>query len=174
MPRTDPVTGCQVLTMPEFWQSEAEREGKGREPWELEAEMYQDLADDEERCRQDMLNDTKAAYKNLLDYWNLCREDIDWDELDPLSPWREEGKVDFFILYKPRRVIEVLHAELDTGFKETSGRIVSRVLFSGGRVKIVSFGFWSFSGDMIDPPDADESVDILPDDWEPENDDDES
>lgn len=173
MPRIDPVTGCEVMTQAEFWQSEAEHEGLGREPWELREDMYREMEEDEERCRQEMLSDTKAAYKNLIDYWRLCREDVDWSAEDPLADYMNDRE-DFFVTYKPRRVIEVVHAELDSGFKETSGRIVSRVLFSGGRVKLVSFSFWSFSGDMIDPPDYDENVDVLPDDWEPESCEDES
>lgn len=170
MPRTDPITGCQVMTMGEFWQSEAEHEGKGREPFELMADFFQELADDEEHCRQQMLQDTQGAYHNLLRYWNELREDIDWDELDPLGDWRTEGTVDFFVLYKPRRVIEVVHADLKCSFKETTARVVCRVLFSGGRIKLVSHEVYSFSGDFYEPPWGEDNVKVLPDDWEPEDD----
>jgi len=157
------------MTHAEFWQSEAEHEGQGREPWELMSDFYQELEDDTERCRQEMLRDTEEAYQTILKYWMFCREDIDWTETDPFCDWREGDETDFFILYKPRRVIEVLHAELRQNFRDTSYAIVARVLFSGGRIRLVRHSGWYDYGTMLDPPDSEEEVAILSDDWEPED-----
>ena len=173
MPRTDPITGCQVMTQAEFWVSEAKHEGKGREPWELQSEMFQEMADDEERTRQKMLEDTEGAYRDLIRYWNDIRE----DQVSAMKEWGTPvpvqlmlDKTDEFGWYKPRRVIEIVHADYSGGFNQTSGRVVMRVLFSGGRIRLVSHDYWSSSGSFYEPPDGEDNVMVLPDNWTPEDD----
>jgi hypothetical protein len=154
------------MTNAEFWASEAEHEGKGRSAGELQSEFFLELAEDEERTRQQMEKDTEGAHHSLVLYWNTLREDADWTDEDPLRDVRLDEE-DFFVQYKPRRVIEILHTELSSTFKETEIHIVMRVLFSGGRIKTVSHSSYTFSGDFYEPPWGEDNVEVLPDDWKP-------
>ena len=71
MPRIDPITGCSVMTFPEFIHGEAEREGK--EPHEIMDEIYQSIEDDNEKMRQEYRKDAlkylQEEAKNLLECW---------------------------------------------------------------------------------------------------------
>lgn len=60
MPRKDPVTGCMVMTMPEFLNAEAEREGKGRTGADILSDIYAEI-DADSRREEDRMRDPKEA-----------------------------------------------------------------------------------------------------------------
>jgi len=88
MPRVDAITGCTVMTMGEFWQGEAAREGKGRAPADLMHEMYAEI-DDSDAKEAARLRDPGTALA-------LLREKIaEWNEVDPdFTPYPLPVKVE--------------------------------------------------------------------------------
>ena len=60
MPKIDPITGCTVMTIPEFWAAEAQSEGQGRSG----ADLAQDFA-------MEMEENGKNYYENLAKAANL-------------------------------------------------------------------------------------------------------
>ena len=138
MPRRDPITGCEVMTLGEFWADEAEREGQGRSGGELAAEFYDDLNAEMERQKNIIrtdLEETRTILQTAIKEWN---------EADP-----EAEPVPEIV-----RVLEVLEVMLKV--KELD--ITAKCLTTDGRTIKVRLTEWREPGSFYSPPDYDVNI----------------
>ena len=137
MPKKDPVTGCTVMTMGEFFQSEADREGKGRSGAEVMSDMFDEIEqsyrDEEKRWR-----DNPA---DLLEH--LQKEVQDFNSADPDEPQ----------LPVPTTIVEILEVKVDGSFR--TSKFMARVCCTKPDVStgILNFSSCQYSGSMAEPPD---------------------
>lgn len=141
MPRKDPMTGCTVMTTGEFWAKEAEAEGKGREPWELMNDFWQELEADSERCRQQML---KPAYA----FETIRREMI---EINGCVAEEDQYRFDLV------RVVRVIDADMSQNLRSSSEGFTAVVDTTDGR-KLCHFWSSHSSGSYWEPPDYDSEL----------------
>lgn len=144
MPKKDPITGCTVMTTGEFFQSEAEREGKGRSGGELMSEMFNEIADsyeEEEKRWKENLPDTLAFLQKEIDEYN------DFDP-DP----------DFPPVAKPISIEEVLDVQVGGSFRTTTLLIKARCKKEDGSEGTIVYNSWHSSGSYYEPPDGDISI----------------
>jgi hypothetical protein len=148
MPRTDPITGCQVLTTGEFFAAEAKREGKGRQGYELMAEMMDDMQAEFARASVELKDDPETILKELRAYY--VPEDDSWD-------WPEGEEPEWV----PESIVEVEEAEVDGSFKGSSWMAVVKALCSDGEVRRLKVVYSQFYGDFYEPPSDDINVEVL-------------
>lgn len=146
MPTKDPITGCMVLTQAEFWQGEAEREGKGREPWELQAEMYEEMDADNERCSEEMRNDSEGALKVIKEY-------LDADA--------ETCEDDFGFTSANITGIEIEDAKYSGGFGGCSREIRAKLALVDGSTRTVEWGEDVSHATRLEPGDYDVSMAVV-------------
>lgn len=153
MPKIDPITGCTVMTMGEFWASEAEREGVGRCGADLAQEFYEDMAA-EEQAEEDRLKDPERAKEEFNREIQVTRESgqetLDWlkgrgEEPDP-------GEVAMANFPLVERVLEVQEAAYSGGFKGSRLKLIARCERSGGVEDVLELDMEYFSGDFYEPP----------------------
>jgi len=148
MPKTDPVTGCQVMTQAEFWVGEADREGKGRCAGELIEDFWDEWQAEEEK-EVDRLKDPEHAFDILKSTIN------DWIEYDP--DFVEEAAIPI-----PTEVVRVLNAEF--GATISSNKTVVKVIAKAedGELYVYDVWFAYWSGTMMDPPEEDSDISWIP------------
>ena len=149
MPKTDPVTGCSVLTLGEFWQREAEHEGKGRDPWELENEFFDQLELDNQKIRKELLDRDRA----LDTIKRMLTENTD-DERDIRMSYG-------FTASDIVECIDVLDSDANQSFRDFSNEFVARVSLRDGSARDVKYSAWHSYGSRLDPPDFDESLTVV-------------
>lgn len=139
MPKIDPHTGCEVMTTPEFWASEARSEGLGRSGAELQSDFMDELADDlraeESRLREGALGTLQEAVR-------------EWNEADP-----EESPIPL-----PEVILDVLEAHVRASFRSSGFSLKARVRATGGLVGVLSVTSESFAGSWAEPPDYEINV----------------
>lgn len=141
MPKKDPVTGCQVLTTAEFFQLEAELEGKGRTGADLQREFLEDqeteIAREAERYRD-------PAF--LLEY--LCAGINEWNDLADLGA----------TVPQPLEILEVLESHVHFGFREGRVKLRVRARCEDGTEGILHFESREDAGSYLDPPDSEMNI----------------
>jgi len=164
MPRTDPITGCSVMTFPEFIHGEAEREGK--EPHEIMDEIVQSIEDDNEKMRQEYrtnaLKYIQDEAKELLHGWT---EDAKHNgQVDKFN--RFDFKTDQYIhetrVYdagprppQPIAVIEVVDVDFKQTFRSSGSKIVAKCAADDGKEYTYTLTRSDWSGSFYEPPDCD-------------------
>jgi|SRR5579885_1021169 len=146
MPRKDPITGCNVLTMGEFLSQEAEREGKGRTGGDILSDMMEEVGKEEEaRCAQ-LRTPTEAM--------RLLNEGIkESDEADP----------EYAFGYKVVGVLKVWAASASFGMRQSSEGFRAQCKCDDGKERTLSFTTWHSSGSFYEPPDGETTVqEVLP------------
>jgi hypothetical protein len=144
MPRKDPITGCTVMTLGDFWSSEAKHEGKGRSAGELAEEFHDEMEADRKAC-EDRYRDPEYALKVLksaVERWNSYEPDA-----TPLPV--------------PVEVIEVIEVELGQGFRESILHLRARARYAGDETlveDIIELNDSHTSGSFYEPPDGDMNV----------------
>lgn len=157
MPRTDPISGCQVMTFPEFLQAEADREGK--EPGDIMQEIVQTFDDDNEIMRKNFRDHGNALSILQMDADELCQQ---WKE----DRDRAADQGDFFsdpLPARPVEIIAVLTAEHHQGFGGSSGGFTARVKCDDSKECYAVYGFFSDNGDRMNPPDGGSEIDYYTD-----------
>ena len=76
MPRKDPVTGCMVMTMPEFLADEAKREGKGRSGGDILGDIMQEMAQADEEQAKRIESDPEGTWLEICELCNLSSVDV--------------------------------------------------------------------------------------------------
>ncbi len=147
MPKIDPITGCTVMTTGEFWKGEAEREGKGREPWELEQEMYNQL-DSDMRTEEERIRGDKAGALKLIQKY--LSEDPD----DSLSSFG-------FSAEDIEEVLEIDSANVRGGFRESGASFQARVLLKDQTTRTLEYSEWHSSGSFYSPPDEETTLKLV-------------
>jgi hypothetical protein len=141
MPKIDPVTGCAVMTMSEFWRSEAQAEGLGRDGADVADEFYADL-DKENEHEAERMRDPVEALRVLKAY----------DDQEEPAHRLGGGIVSL------RRV---LCAGSGLRVNASEGSIVAEVECADGSARFVRWSFSSWGGSRLDPPEYDESLDEI-------------
>jgi hypothetical protein len=139
MPRKDPHTGCTVMTMGEFFNAEAEREGKGRSGAEVMSDMFDEIDQsfrDEEKRWRDNPNDLLEHLQTAIKEYNEADAEA---EQYPL----------------PTSIAEVLELKVDGSFRTSKFHVRARCTKEDGTVGILSFSSCQYSGSMSEPPDYD-------------------
>ncbi len=163
MPRIDPITGCSVMTFPEFIHGEAEREGK--EPHEIMDEIFGAIEDDNETMRQEMranaLKHLQEEAKNILDCWtDDCKHNGQVDEFNrhdfKTGEWIQEKRV-----YdagprppQPIELIEVLDVQHSQTFRSSKAKIVAKCKADDGKEYVYTLCRGDYSGSFYEPPDS--------------------
>lgn len=148
MPRKDPVTGVPVMTQAEFWAAEAEREGKGRQGFELMADMYAEIEADNER-EANRLREPEAALELVKDF-------LDGYE-DPYDCRCDYG----FASEDVGSVIEVTDSEVGGSFGGGSAKLRIKLQLKDGSTRTVEWSDWYSSGSRLEPPDGDTSMTVV-------------
>lgn len=164
MPRKDPITGCNVMTFPEFIQGEAAREGK--EPHEVMDEIFGAIEDDNERMREDYR-------KNALKYLQEEAKELlyAWDEDSKNNgEVHEYNRMDFktgeYIketsVYdagprppQPIKLVEVVKVDFTQNFRSSKSIIVAKCEADDSKTYQYTLSRGDYSGSFYEPPDSD-------------------
>lgn len=138
MPRIDSSTGCEVMTMAEFWQHEAQTEGQGRAAADVADDFYADLRREEERETRRLLDPIEAL--STLKAYD--------DQEEPKS--RIGGGI-----AATRRV---LRASFHLSANSSKASLVAEVECVDGSVRFVRWIASSWGGGHLDPPESDEGM----------------
>jgi len=144
MPRKDPETGCIVMTEGEFWQHEADSEGRGRDAADLREDFYADISasmrEDEDRIKNnpaEMLDAIKNYCKILVDDWNY---DGCAGEKPPV----------------PTKINSITLVNVNYNFKGSRTHVEGTAECDDGVVRNFKFTASYYDGSMHEPPDAEE------------------
>jgi len=140
MPRKDPITGCQVMTLPEFFQEEAKREGK--ESGELMSNMFDEI---EQSYRQE-----EERFRNNPDeLLNTLREEVKfYNEADP----------DAEQLPLPKVVQKILEVKVGGTFRTSTLEVKAECQKEDDSVGVLHFSSSSSAGSFYEPPDYESNV----------------
>jgi hypothetical protein len=148
MPTKDPITGCQVMTMSEFWAAEAEQEGEGRDGYELMAETMDDMQTSFEEAARAMKEDPTEVFKTLRSFYVPEDDSWSWDEGD-------EPK------WTPESLVECEEVECEGSFQESGWMAVVKALCSDGETRRFKVTYSQYNGDFYEPPSDDLNVEVL-------------
>ena len=145
MSRKDPISGCMVMTMPEFLTAEAEREGKGRCGGDILADIFSEIDDDTKRCEDELrkpenaLEAIKLALKEAEEYWE--------DE------YGEGAKVPEIV-----EVIRVIEARVSQNMSSSGQVLKAEVKTADGKLCYFEHTYSHWSGTRMDPPEEDSTM----------------
>ena len=137
MPYTHP-SGVKCLTPLEFWDSVAKSEGK--ETYEVMEDFYTDLANEQKRERQRLMQDFDGALQALQD-WFSAEDDSS---------------------FQPIAVTEITDAGVSYG-RNNSSFFVANVTCSDGINRWMKYSESSYGGGFYEPPDFESNCQILND-----------
>ena len=129
MPYIHNDLGVPCMTQSEFWNSLARQEGK--DSWEVIEDFYSEIADDQTRSANELLNDKSQVLKMLLEYYNS-----------------EYGDVDFI----PTEVEKVIDASVSYSIKKSVTNVTAIVKCNDGKTRTVECLETYWSGSYMDPP----------------------
>lgn len=139
MPRIDSVTGCTVMTLPDFYAKEAEQEGKGRTGGDI-MEDFQGELDADCRHEEEKLRTPEVAWESVSRAWN--------DYIDSLGE-EEETQVS-----APKKLLEVLEVHINPTSKMTTTTIRARCLCKDGSERVFKVERWDTVATRLDPSDS--------------------
>ena len=137
MSKIDPITGCSVMTIGEFWASEAKKEGK--EVAEVMCDFYDDMAAEEEVYRQEILSDLSGALDKLKEYYN--------------PEYDDSGLV-------PVEVLEISDADTCFGYRKSTSSFTAKVRFAD-KIRTVCYSEADYSGSFYEPPDFEANCKVI-------------
>lgn len=140
MPKIDPMTGCEVLTLGEFLSEEAAHEGKGRSGGELLAEMFAEI-DNDSRQEEENLRDPVKLLPRLLEAVIEERDALQGEDVE-LPPI-------------PCKVTRVLSASVRLGMAKSEEHVSCEAEVEDGSVWFFAIDHVSWAGSRMEPPDAD-------------------
>lgn len=145
MPRNHPIFGVPVMTLEEFWQSEAKRQGKPVH------ELY-------ESFQNDLQQNIQEEQNKLFDV-NVAQQHLD----DAIASYEPEP--DALPSPTPEKVTEVLHAEYGMTFNSERTRIIFRAYCDDESLRVFQISAFSFAGSFYEPPDY--SIEL--EEWDEQN-----
>lgn len=198
MPRKDPMTGCMVMTMPEFLAEEARLEGKGRTGGDVLGDIMSEMARADEESSKQLMEDSGRLWADICEFCNLSSVDQvkDWEaHIDTMEEYEFDTKDKFrqawknlapnlrrhfrtkkaYVMHRkdfhervgsktytgqktwphPAEMIKVLSARVESGFRSGGTQAEALVLCTDGKKRVITLAYWSSSGSMWEPPDAD-------------------
>jgi hypothetical protein len=141
MPKIDPVTGCEVMTNAEFWNSEAQKEGKNRTGADIMSDFYSDMEEEFKRYEKELREPEKALEAILEAFY-------------PGDENEDEHK-------RPVKVLEVHDVKYSGGIRHSSSMIKALGECKDGVNRIFVATSSYDNGSMIDPPNTDYNCEIL-------------
>lgn len=171
MPRVDRFTGCTVMSMAEFLDSEGKRLGKTG--GEVLADIFKDMDEDSVRIAEHQRDPNvalailqAAAKFDREDYENWCNY-IEVLRQNPDDEWKVEEirRFEKQNLTKPPypiAVMEVLDSYHFQNFGGNKTRLRALVRCDDGLARTVLYNNQYFNGSMDEPPDDDYTLE-----WEP-------
>lgn len=139
MPYTHPILGVECQTIIEFWHNEAKKENK--EVGELMDDFYSQLAEEDERQRQDIISDLPGALARLKEYY-------DPDYID--------------ITFTPVEVLKISDAVVKNTMRSSSSSFIAKVKCSDNQERWLKYSETHYSGSYMEPPDSDwECVELI-------------
>jgi len=134
-----------VMTMPEFLNAEAEREGKGRTGGDILVDIFEEIdadsrkMEDELRKPENALDLIKQALKDAEEYWE--------DE------YGEGEKVPEIV-----EVIHIIDLHVSQNFSSSGQVFRAEVKDSKGRLCYFEHSYSHWSGTRLDPPEEDSTM----------------
>lgn len=132
MPYIHPDLGVSVMTMGEFWASEAKKEGK--EAAEIMGDFYDEMAQDCIREQERLKNHPEELLAMLKDYY----------EADPESSE-----------FQPVEILTVDTVSVIFGFSKDKTEFTAEVKCSDGKVRTLEYTQTCYAGSYMEPPDFD-------------------
>lgn len=152
MPRKDPITGCMVMTTPEFFAREAEREGLGRSGADVMTDMFEEMAAEEAEVS------AQIASRPVELLWAI-REAMYCPDCIRGNPCRDRC----FDLYniEPLGVHQVIKVDISASLGGPSGELYEAiVVWSDGTKRYTRVTVERFSGSFYEPPWEDVDMEI--------------
>jgi len=151
VPRKDPISGCMVLTLPEFLAKEAEREGKGRNGADIMADIFAELDADSAKQAEEYRSKPALALAEIL---RQALEDFEaWVREQEYAACENrpftEPRPPF-----PLACRAVLQAEVSQSMGGCSGKLVAECVCEDNLVRIATLTFARWGGSRIEPPDG--------------------
>jgi hypothetical protein len=146
MPKIDKMTGCSVMTLPEFWSAEAAAEGKGRSGGDIAEDFYNEMAKEEEAERQRFFEPA-----SLVRHVNSAIAEYDDD------PEARYG-------FKVTTLLD-LHEDQDfsSGLRGSEIGFTAKFTCDDGKERWLNYSEWSDHGSRWDPPDGGREVTVITD-----------
>lgn len=138
MPYNHPVLGVPVMTMGEFWASEAKKEGK--EVAEIMGDFYDEITQDCTREENRLKNNPAELFAMLKDYYDADPECSEFEPVEVLSV--EMTKVDF-------------------SYSKDSTSFIALVKCADNLNRLVKYSQTSYHGSYMEPPDFDADCKVL-------------
>jgi len=123
------------MTLGEFWQNEAEREGQGRSGGDVATDFWEEIDEDSRRCELELLADKAGLLSRLLA----------WDDFDGME---ESDRIRFL------DVVEIYDAVVRQGMRESGSTVWAKVATETRGEIFISYCEWSDAGSYLDPPDG--------------------
>lgn len=152
MPRKDPITGCMVMTTPEFFDREAEHEGRGRSGTDLMAEMFDEMAAEEAEAS------AQIASRPVEVLWAI-REAMYCPDCLRGKPCRDRC----FDLYniEPLGIHQVIDVDVSASLGGPAGEMYEAVVvWSDGTKRRTRVTVQRFDGSFYEPPWEDVDLDV--------------
>jgi hypothetical protein len=130
MPYTHPTLGVPCLTLSEFWTQEADRDGITVD--QAMDNYYSTLAEEQERSRQELLNNKAEALKTLQEYY--AADEWEW---------------------MPVEIVEMMDATVSLGMSKNKNSFTANVRCSDGKVRMLQYSETHYAGSYWEPPDFD-------------------
>lgn len=138
MPYNHPVLGVPVMTMGEFWASEAKKEGK--DTAEIMGDFYDEMAQDCIREQERLKNHPEELLAMLKDY---CEADPEASEFQPVE------------------ILTVDTVSVSFGFSKDTTEFTVEVKCSDGKVRTLEYSQTCYAGTLLDPPDFDSNCVVI-------------
>lgn len=150
MPRKDSFTGCQVMTLPEFFASEAKAEGLGRTGSEVMAETFDEIGREEE-AHAARISQPDEARDILNAAMKECRD------ADPAMVSDPDN-----FPFEVTRVTSVQKPHASFGGRTTKEGFVATCECNDNQTRTLRYESWQSGGSGYDPPDGETTVEIVP------------
>jgi len=134
MPKIDPVTGCTVMTMPEFLNDMAEKEGEGRTGGDILGDVIEEMGENDRENEKHIAEDTATILKQMQEW-------VSEDEYTDAE--------------YPVEILEVVDVKLNSNFSGSTTLIRSKVKCKDGSERACVFTESYWMGTRLDPPEYD-------------------
>ena len=137
MPRKDPITGCMVMTLPEF----------------AKAEGYNSAGEMLEEVWDEMDADCKKWERHLMEH----PEEV----MEMFQKYYKDFNDDTYKKDIPKKHIQTLYVSSSQGFRKEGHTVVAAFKCRDGKIKIQMLQHSYWSGTRMEPPEEDEWVEIF-------------
>jgi len=140
MPRKDPVTGCDVMTLPEFAKAEGYNSAG-----EMLDEVFKEMELDCRKWERFLFSNPKEVLKMFKTHY---KEYADYFE--------ENFQNDV-----PKKHVATLFVKSSQGFKTEKHTIVAAFVCKDGKTRIQQLHHTYWGGTRLEPPEEDEWIEIF-------------